>query len=343
MGTAVLWCNRTMDQKLTSLTTVVERTDVRLRSPEAEVRIWPTGFPILDESIGGGFRAGALNVLAGPQGQGKSTMAMQMCRNAAVSGCSAVMFSFELEAEVLLQRLISMEAGLMFGHSAPPISQIREAFDGRGQSGGLPERLAECAGPMAIEALMSIGRYSDRLVIHRSTTAHTDMQSISECAKEVYADTGQPPLIVVDYLQKVKPFDRTMSEEQQITLITQQLKDLAIDFASPVLALSSADRDGLKPGQRMRARHLKGSTALAYEPDVVMIMNTKADIVNRDALVYDVNGLEKMREWTVVTLEKNRQGSGGLDIEFRKKFLQGRFDIDGTVVTERLVEERLDG
>jgi hypothetical protein len=93
----------------------------------------------------------------------------------------------------------------------------------------------------------------------------------------------------------------------------------------------------------MRARHLKGSTALAYEPDVVMIMNTKADIVTRDALVYDVNGLERMREWTVVTLEKNRQGSGGLDIEFRKKFLQGRFDIDGALVSERLVEERLDG
>ena len=332
-----------MDQKLTSLTAVVERSDARLRSPEAEVQIWPTGFPILDESIGGGMRAGALNVLAGPQGQGKSTMALQMCRNAAASGCAAVMFSFELEAEVLLQRLISLEAGLMFGTSAPPISQIREAFDGKGNPGGLPERLLEAAGPMALDALMAIGQYSDRLVIHRSTSAHTDMSTINENAKEVYADTGQPPLIVVDYLQKVKPFDRSMSEEQQITLITQQLKDLAIDFASPVLALSSADRDGLKPGQRMRARHLKGSTALAYEPDIVMIMNTKADIVTRDALVYDVNGLERMREWTVVTLEKNRQGSGGLDIEFRKKFLQGRFDIDGAIVADRLVEERLDG
>src|SRR4051812_3702759 len=137
-----------MDQKLTSLTAVVERTDARLRSPEAEVRIWPTGFPLLDDGIGGGFRAGALNVLAGPQGQGKSTMALQMCRNAAVSGCSAVMFSFELEAEVLLQRLISMEAGLMVGNNAPPISQIREAFDGGQEStGGLPERLAASAGP----------------------------------------------------------------------------------------------------------------------------------------------------------------------------------------------------
>jgi replicative DNA helicase len=332
-----------MDQKLTSLTLVVERTDSRLRSPEAEVRIWPTGFPMLDESIGGGFRAGALNVLAGPQGQGKSTMALQMCRNAAVAGCSAVLFSFELEAEVLLQRLISMEAGLMYGNTAPPISQIREAFDGRGAQGGLPERLLASAGHMALDALMAIGQYSDRLVIHRSTTAQTDLVAIVDCVKEVYADTGQPPLIVVDYLQKVKPGDPGMPEEQQITLITQQLKDLAIDFASPVLALSSADRDGLKPGQRMRARHLKGSTALAYEPDVVMIMNTKADIVTRDALMYDINGLERMREWTVVTLEKNRQGSGGLDIEFRKKFLQGRFDIDGAIVSERLVEERLDG
>jgi replicative DNA helicase len=333
-----------MDQKLTSLTAVVERTDARLRSPEAEVRIWPTGFPLLDDGIGGGFRAGALNVLAGPQGQGKSTMALQMCRNAAVAGCSAVMFSFELEAEVLLQRLISMEAGLAVGNSAPPISQIREAFDGGAASaGGLPERLVASAGPAAIDALMRIGQYSDRLVIHRSTTAQTDIAAITDCSKEVYADTGQPPLIVVDYLQKVKPDDAAMAEEQQITRITQQLKDLAIDFASPVLALSSADRDGLKPGQRMRARHLKGSTALAYEPDVVMIMNTKADIVTRDALVYDINGLERMREWTVVTLEKNRQGAGGVDMEFRKKFLQGRFDTEGNIVSDRLVEERLDG
>ena len=333
-----------MDQKLTSLTAVVERTDARLRSPEAEVRIWPTGFPLLDHAVGGGFRAGALNVLAGPQGQGKSTMALQMCRNAAAAGCSAVMFSFELEAEVLLQRLISMEAGLMVGNSAPPIANIRDAFDGRrDDAGGLPERLLTSAGPAAIDALMRIGEYSDRLVIHRSTTAQTDMAAITDCAKEVYADTGQPPLIVVDYLQKVKPADLAMSEEQQITFITQQLKDLAIDFASPVLALSSADRDGLKPGQRMRARHLKGSTALAYEPDVVMIMNTKADIVTRDALVYDINGLERMREWTVVTLEKNRQGSSGIDMEFRKKFLQGRFDVEGNIVTERLVEERIDG
>jgi replicative DNA helicase len=332
-----------MDQKLTSLTAVVERTDARLRSPEAEVRIWPTGFPLIDESIGGGFRAGALNVLAGPQGQGKSTMALQMCRNAAASGCSTVMFSFELEAEVLLQRLISMEGGLLSGNSAPPIAHIREAFDGHANdAGGLPERLLASAGPIAIDALMRIQQYSDRLVIHRSTTAQTDITAIVDCVKEVYADTGQPPLVVVDYLQKVKPGDPAMPEEQQITLITQQLKDLAIDFASPVLALSSADRDGLKPGQRMRARHLKGSTALAYEPDVVMIMNTKADIVNREALVYDINGLERYREWTVVTLEKNRQGSTGLDIEFRKKFLQGRFDVEGGLVSERLVEERLD-
>lgn len=335
-----------MDQKLTSLAAVVERTDARLRSPRAEVRIWPTGFPILDETIGGGFRAGALNVLAGPQGQGKTTMALQFARNAVVAGRSAVMFSFELEAEVLLQRLISMEAGLLAGMNAPSIQYIRAAFDGAGAGesgslGGLPEQLAAHAGPIAIEALMRIQDYADRLVIHRSTTSQTDIVAIIDAVKDVYADTGQPPLVVVDYLQKVKTDEPQLSEEGQITRITQQLKDLAIDFESPVLALSAADKDGLKPGQRMRARHLRGSTALAYEPDVVLIMSTKSDVVSRQHLVYDVNGLERFREWTVVSVEKNRQGSDGVELEFRKKFLQGRFDVDGGVVAEQLVEERL--
>jgi RecA/RadA recombinase len=60
-----------MDYKLTSLSAVLERADSRLRSPDGGVRLWPTGFPLLDEAIGGGFRSGTLNLIAGPQGQGR--------------------------------------------------------------------------------------------------------------------------------------------------------------------------------------------------------------------------------------------------------------------------------
>ena len=254
------------------------------------MRIWPTGFPLLDDVLGGGLRAGALNLLAGPQGQGKTTMALQIARNAVAAGRAAIFFSFELDAEALLQRLIALESGLIGGIHAPGLTSVRSAFEGAdGGAGGLPERLAGTAG---IEAIMRIQGYADRLVVHRSTTTQTDIPTIAQAVKEVHGETGQPPLIIVDYLQKVKFDDPRLSDEESITKITEQLKDLAIDFEAPVFAVAAADKKGLEPGQRMRARHLRGGTALAYEPDVVLIMNTKSDVVARNHLLFDVNGLD---------------------------------------------------
>jgi replicative DNA helicase len=302
------------------------------------VRIWPTGFPLLDDTLGGGLRAGALNVLAGPQGQGKTTMSLQIARNAVAAGRAAIFFSFELDAEALLQRLIALESGLIGGITAPGLTQVRGAFEGQDGVGGLPERLAGTAG---IEAIMRIQGYADRLVVHRSTTTATDIPTIAAAVKEVHGETGQPPLVIVDYLQKVKFDDARLSDEESITKITEQLKDLAIDFEAPVLAVAAADKQGLEPGQRMRARHLRGGTALAYEPDVVLIMNTKSDVVARNHLLFDVNGLDRYREWTVISVEKNRQGHDGVELEFRKRFAQGRFETQGKLVAEQLVEERL--
>jgi replicative DNA helicase len=114
------------------------------------VRLWPTGFPLLDDVLGGGFRAGALNLLAGPQGQGKTTMALQIARNSVAAGRAAIFCSFELDAEALLQRLIAMESGLIGGIQAPGLTQVRSAFEGLEGSGGLPERLAGTPGIEAI-------------------------------------------------------------------------------------------------------------------------------------------------------------------------------------------------
>jgi len=55
-----------MDPKLTPFMDVLERADSRLRSPQDDVSIWPTGFALLDDAIGGGLRAGTLSLMAGP-------------------------------------------------------------------------------------------------------------------------------------------------------------------------------------------------------------------------------------------------------------------------------------
>lgn len=329
-----------MDFKLTSMSAVLERADGRLRSPEGGARLWPTGFPLLDEAIGGGFRAGTLNLLGGPQGQGKTFLALQAARAAVKAGRSAVFFSYELEADALVQRLVAMEAGELDPFDAPSLNQIRSIFEGRdGGSGGLIERMATTSTGTA--ALMAVTEYADRLVVHRSTATHTDIIEINDTIKKVVGSTGEPPLVIVDYLQKVAMPLTELDEEDRITRITEQLKDIAIEFDCPVFAVAAMDHDGLEPGSRMRTRHMRGSTALSYEPDVVLILATKADIVARHHLVYGAGNAERFKEWSILTVEKNRSGSGGAEMEFKKRFDQGRFDPIGQVVTEKLVDERV--
>jgi len=323
---------------LTPLDQVLERVDSRLLSPENDVRLWSTGFPLLDDALGGGLRAGALNLLAGSQGEGKTTFALQVARETARARRPVVFFSFELEAEVLLQKLIASEAA---DRASNPISvyQVRAAFEGTDEAaGGLPERLGRFPG--GIDALAAVSDYSGSMLIHRSTTTATNLDVIARTVKEVMAEHGEPPLVVVDYLQKVRPRD-PMEEEQAVTHVTERLKDVAIEFDCPVLAISASDRAGLEPGQRMRARNMKGSTALAYEADVVLILANKADIVARHHLMYAANNGEHFKSYSVLTIDKNRSGRTGAEIEFKKEFASGRFVPEGNVVSEDLVDERV--
>lgn len=328
-----------MDPLLTPLQHVLERVDGRLLAPESDVRIWSTGFPMLDDALGGGLRAGALNLLAGAQGEGKTTLALQVARNNARAGRPVLFFSFELEAEVLLQKVIAMEAAELGTPSPVSVYQVRAAFEGTdGTDGGLPERLGRYPG--GLDALEIVAGYASRMMIHRSTTTQTNLDVISAAVKDVVAEHGEPPLVVVDYLQKVRP-RQEMDEEAAITHVTERLKDIAIEFECPVLSISASDRAGLEPGQRMRARNMKGSTALAYEADVVLILANKADIVARHHLMYAANNGEHFKNWSVMTIEKNRSGRTGAEIEFLKHFECGRFVPDGHVVSEKLVDERV--
>lgn len=329
-----------MDPKLSALSDVLERVDARLLDPQSSAPLWPTGFPLLDQELGGGLRGGTLNLFAGAQGEGKTTFALQMARSCARSGRPVLFLSFELEAEALLQKIISAEAAEATTSSMPlSVRQVRAAFEAAdGRDGGLPERLGEHVG--GVEALTAVSDYAARLHIHRSTTTQTSLDVIAAAVKDVTALHGVPPLVVVDYLQKVRAPDH-LTEEEQVTHVTERLKDLSIEFECPVVAISASDRAGLEPGTRMRARNMRGSTSLAYEADVVLILSNKADVVARHHLVYGANNGEHFKGWSVVTVEKNRSGRTGGEVEFRKQFECGRFVPEGQAVSEKLVDERV--
>ncbi len=326
--------------RLRSLGDVLAETDEKLRQGQtAGARVWPTGFEALDVALTGGFRSGELVLLGGAQGLGKTAMALQMLRNAVAANRSAVLFSYEHDAHSTLERLIAIEAGTIAGTDAVGLAKIRAGFEARhSRAKSMRERFGDTVGGReAVEALES---YGQRLHVYTSNGMHTTLEEIRAAVQDVMESDGRPPLVLVDYLQKV-PVPGVGSEEERVAIVVEKLKDMALDLGVPVLAIVAADMSSLVAGRRMRVNDLRGSSALAYEADVVLILNDKYDIVAKHHLVYHLGNAERFRHWVVMSIEKNRNGADHLELEFQKRFDQGRFEPEGRIVEEQLIEERV--
>ena len=328
-----------MTLSLEPLSFVLDQADRRVRAGFSASRVWPTGFDVLDDALNGGFRSGDLVLLGGAQGLGKTTWALQVARHTVRLGRPVVVLSYEHDLSSLLVRMVALEAGQIGGIIAPNVSRIRAAFEGTdGRRGSLMERLAdtECA----VEALETVAEYGDRLLLHRATGTGTDLTAIAQAVEQARDRTGESPMLIVDYLQKVH-VDDVDEEEERTRVVSEGLKELALDNDLPVLAVAAMDKEALLSGKRLRVGNMRGSSALAYEPDTVLLLNNKYDVVARHHLVYSMGNAESFRNWAVLSVEKNRNGRTGIDLEFLKRFEQGRFESDGRRVTEKLVDDRV--
>jgi replicative DNA helicase len=185
--------------------------------------------------------------------------------------------------------------------------------------------------PGADAALEELATLGQRFFVHESSGRTTTAATIRAVVEEL--PEGPAPLVIVDYLQKV-----AQSDEAEVV---EQLKDLALEKEVAVLAVVAAEKGGIGPGHRLRVHELRGSSAIAYEPDVVLILNDKYDAVARHHLVYGVGAAERFRDWVVLSIEKNRGGADRIDLEFRKQFAHARFDPEGQMVAEQLADERV--
>jgi replicative DNA helicase len=324
---------------LEPLSRVLDRADHRVRAGCPASRVWPTGFGVLDDALDGGFRSGELALLGGPQGLGKTTWALQVARHTVRLGRPAVVLSFEHDLQSLLVRLVALEAGQLGGIIAPSVKRIRASFEAAdGRIGSLTDRLAdtECG----VDALEVVAEYGDRLLLHRATGTSTGLTAVAEAVAQVRERTGESPLVVVDYLQKVH-VEGPADEHERTRIVAEGLKDLALDHDVPVLAVVAMDKEALVSGKRLRVGNMRGSSALAYEADTVLLLNEKFDVVARHHLVYSMGNVETFRNWAVLSVEKNRNGRAGVDLEFLKRFEQCRFEAKGRVVSEQLVDDRV--
>src|SRR5664279_2003652 len=235
----------------------------------------PLGFGILDKTIGGGLRPGELMLIGGAQGTGKTTMALQMARNVASSGQANVLYiCFEHEEQYLLNRLVALESALAHlpqKTGAIKIQDVRKEImaswmaEGTGGAG-------LTANPRLRPSLDRIARYGQNLFLMRGSQTATTVENIRKLVQQHRVLSGDRRLmVVVDYMQKVPMFPEPNTESEKVTSIVNGLKDIALTEQVPMIAIVAADKEGLKAA-RLRNHHLRGSSAINYEADIILII-----------------------------------------------------------------------
>ena len=317
------------------------------RGALAEYQPIPLGLTPLDKALGGGVRAGELLLIGGAHGTGKTTLGLQVARNIAQSGqANALYVCFEHDEEYLLSRLMAMESALA-GPMPPPtgsavkIQDVRREVLGTWLVQGSQADSDLRANPRLRNALDRISRYGQSLYLMRGTSTTTTTANLRSLVEDYRRSAPTRPLVMfIDYLQRVPVVPDPPSESERVTNIVAGLKDLALSLGVAVVAIVAADKEGLK-ASRLRNHHLRGSSAINYESDVILILNEKYHIVAKVNIEFNPHQAQRFRDWIILTIEKNRSGHDAVDFEFEKHFEYSCFDPEGRAVQEKLIEERL--
>lgn len=194
-------------------------------------RTIPTGLEELDKLIGGGFKSRQLAVIAGPTGKGKTGLVGTLAISLARTGQYVLWVTTELDDAEQASRFAAM-AMRATGTNATPddfLGHHIPAEYGAKALDGLPLYLVNLDDPDG-----------DALAIIRS------------CVTQLKNEHGQTPVLIVDYMQVLAPEDADR-RRMSVSRVATQLRKMARDFDTPVIAISSVSRAYYGPGKQKKA------------------------------------------------------------------------------------------
>lgn len=211
----------------------------------------PTGFRTLDNKLSG-LQKSNLVILAARTSMGKSTLALNIARNAAVRAKASIgLFSLEMSTDQLVDRLVSLEAGI-------------DSWKLR--TGNL--------GDDDFQKIAAAMETLSAAKIHIDDTASVSIMEMRARARRLQVEQGLD-LLIVDYLQLMQSGSGRYSDNrvQEISEISRSLKALARELNIPILALSQLSRAvEARPDKRPQLSDLRESGSIEQDADVVMFI-----------------------------------------------------------------------
>ncbi|MDY5133194.1 replicative DNA helicase [Actinotignum urinale] len=245
-----------------------------------------TGFVALDDKLNG-LREGQMIIVAARPGAGKSTLAMDFCRNAAVhEGKPCLYFSLEMNRTELAMRLLAAEASVFQDRM---IKGEMEQKDWERMVKAM-ERVEKA--PLLVDDSPNLTLGEIRAKTRRLKQQH-DIQ-----------------LVVIDYLQLLSSGGRTPeSRQQEVSEFSRSIKLLAKELEIPIVAVAQLNRDSERRNdKRPQVSDLRESGSLEQDADVVLLIH-REDMYSQDD---DVKGMAE------IIVGKQRSGpTGSIQVAFQ--------------------------
>ena len=267
----------------------------------------PTGFSELDRTLGGGLFEG-LYFIGALSSLGKTTFTLQIADQVAQQGHDVLIISLEMARSELMAKSISRTTALIDFRNAKTTRGITTAAYYKHYS----DEERACIN----QAINEYATYAEHIFITESV-GNTTVDEVRRLIDNHVKITGNKPLVVIDYVQILRPLDPRMTDKQAVDYNVMELKRISRDFKIPIIGISSLNRQSYK--EKISMTSFKESGAIEYSSDILIGLQLKgAGDPNFDV---DEAKAKDEREIELVIL-KNRNGKTGvkMDYIFTSKF-----------------------
>lgn len=267
-----------------------------------------TGFPILDKCLDGGFYEG-LYIVGAISSLGKTTLVSQIADQVASRGHDVLIFSLEMARSEIMAKSISR-------HTVMEVLQtggdMKNAKTVRGiTAGNRYEKYNSTERELIKNAVQTYSGYAKHIYITEGV-GDLGVNQIRATVEKHTRYTGNTPLVIVDYLQILAPANERATDKQNTDKAVMELKRISRDFKTPVIGISSFNRDNYNNAVSMQA--FKESGAIEYSSDILIGLQLKG-AGQKDFDATEAKS-KNPREIELVIL-KNRNGKTGDKVPFQ--------------------------